>query len=182
MKNLFFVLLTCSALFSSCETDDPVIPNEEEVITTVNFTLTPSGGGTPVVMSFRDLDGDGGNAPTITSGVLAANSTYTGSVQFLNELETPAEDITEEVEEEDDEHQLFYATTGGITVSYLNTDGDGLPLGLMTEVNTSAAGAGTITITLRHEPNKSAMGVSDGNIANAGGETDIEVSFAVNVQ
>lgn len=182
MRKLLFVLLTSTVLFSSCETDDPEIPNEEELITTVNFTLTPSGSGTPVVLSFQDLDGEGGNAPVLTSGTLMANTTYNGSLEFLNELESPAEDITEEIEEEDAEHQLFFETTGGIIVSYADTDGAGLPLGLLTEVTTSSAGAGTIKVTLRHEPNKSAMGVADGNIANAGGETDIEVSFAVDVQ
>ncbi|HBK71516.1 MAG TPA: type 1 periplasmic binding fold superfamily protein, partial [Flavobacteriaceae bacterium] len=35
---------------------------------------------------------------------------------------------------------------------------------------------------LRHEPNKSASGVSDGDITNAGGETDIEVIFNITVQ
>ena len=43
-------------------------------------------------------------------------------------------------------------------------------------------GSGTITVTLRHEPNKDAAGVSSGDIANAGGETDIEVTFNVEIQ
>ena len=35
----------------------------------------------------------------------------------------------------------------------------------------------TMTVILRHEPNKAGAGVSDGDITNAGGETDIEVTF-----
>ena len=35
---------------------------------------------------------------------------------------------------------------------------------------------------LRHEPDKSAAGVSSGDITNAGGETDIEVSFNVIIE
>ena len=103
--NLLLALGVFSMLFiTSCEKDepeDPIIPNEEEVITTLNFTLTPDGGGTPVVLSFQDLDGDGGNAPTISEGTLDNNTIYNGSLELLNELEDPAEDITLEVAEEE---------------------------------------------------------------------------------
>ena len=33
--------------------------------------------------------------------------TYSGTMTLLNESETPAEDITIEIQEEDDEHQFF---------------------------------------------------------------------------
>ena len=106
MKNKFKYLiampLLASLAFTSCNTDDPEIPNEEELITTLVYTLTPQGGGTALEFRFTDLDGDGGNAPTITSDTLAANTVYTGAITLSNESETPAEDITEEVEEEDD--------------------------------------------------------------------------------
>jgi len=102
---LLLALGVFSMLFiTSCEKDepeDPIIPNEEEVITTLNFTLTPDGGGTPVVLSFQDLDGDGGNAPTISEGTLDNNTIYNGSLELLNELEDPAEDITLEGAEEE---------------------------------------------------------------------------------
>ena len=35
----------------------------------------------------------------------------------------------------------------------------------------------SMTVILRHEPDKAGAGVSDGDITNAGGETDIEVTF-----
>ena len=37
-------------------------------------------------------------------------------------------------------------------------------------------------MTLRHEPAKDASGVAAGDITNAGGETDIEVTFDVTVE
>ena len=43
---------------------------------------------------------------------------------------------------------------------------------------TSVIGSDTLTITLKHEPTKP----NDGTLASAGGETDIEVSFPINVQ
>lgn len=182
-KHTLTLLFVLGLLFASCGKDDPEIPNEEEVITTLRYTLSPSGGGADVVLSFVDLDGDGGDDPVITGGTLSANTTYSGSLTLLNETESPAGDITEEIEEEDAEHQFFFDTNiAGLTVSYSDTDGDGNPVGLSSSLMTGASGSGTITVTLRHEPDKSASGVSGGDISNAGGETDIEVSFPVTVQ
>jgi len=180
---LFALMLTTALFFTSCGDDDPEIENEEEVITTLNYTLTPTAGGTAVVLSFVDLDGDGGDAPTITGGTLAANASYTGSMELLNEAESPAENITEEIEEEDEDHQFFFQTDiAGLSVAYTDQDSLMNPIGLSTTVTTGAAGSGELTVTLRHEPDKSASGVSGGDISNAGGETDIEIAFPIDVQ
>ena len=183
---LFIIALIGLTTFNSCSDDDaPVIVNEEEVITTLRLTLTPQGGGTPVVFLSQDLDGDGPNTPIVTSGNLMTSTTYNGVVQVLNELESPAENITLEVAEEDDEHQFFYNITGGAgnSISYADMDGNGNPIGILTTLTTGAnATTNTMVVTLRHEPIKDAVGVSSGDITNAGGETDIEVSlqFSVN--
>lgn len=182
-KYLFAAPLIAAVSLTSCNTDDPDIPNEEELITTLIYTLTPQAGGNVVEFRFTDLDGDGGDAPVITNGTLVANTTYDGAVMLLNESETPSEDITEEVEEEDEEHQLFYTvTTANATVAYADADSDGNPIGLATTLTTTGASTGTMMITLRHEPDKGATGVSGGDITNAGGETDIEVIFDVTIQ
>ena len=184
MKNMFLpLLLVLTITFSACDKDDPVIVDEEELITTLQYTLTPANGGTAIVLRFQDLDGDGGNAPTITGGTLAANQTYTGAMELLNESESPAESITEEIQEEQEEHQFFFQSTiAGLTVAYNDQDANGNPLGLSSTLTTGAAASGALTIVLRHEPNKSASGVADGNIENAGGESDIEVTFPIDVQ
>jgi hypothetical protein len=180
----YFLLLSLFAgviMFSSCD-DDPVIPNEEELITTVNYTLTSTAGDV-VTLQFLDLDGDGGNAPVITGGTLTANTSYSGSMELLNESEDPSEDVTEEIMEEDDEHQFFFATTvAGLTVDYADTDGNSDPVGLASTVTTGDAGSGTLTVILRHEPDKGASGVSDGDITNAGGSTELEATFPIDVQ
>ena len=61
-------------------------------------------------------------------------------------------------------------------------DGNGDPVGLMTQLMTGSAGTGQLTILLRHEPDKSAMGVAQGDPTNAGGETDINVVFDIVVE
>lgn len=180
------LLLTTMAVVTSCSNDDDPEPvNEEEVITTITASLTPVGGGTTIILQSQDLDGDGPNAPTISvSGKFAANTTYNGSLDLLNETESPAESITSEILEEDEEHQFFFNATNSIaTFDYADSDSDGNPIGLEFTLTTSVnSGTGTISITLRHEPNKSAAGVINGDITNAGGETDISVSFAVEVE
>ena len=175
-------VLTLLLLFTACE-KDPVIPHEEELITTITYTLTPADGGTAISLSFKDLDGDGGNDPTITGGILAANQTYTGVLELWNEAETPAENITLEIETEDAEHQFFFQpTVSQLVITYNDQDIEGNPVGLQTTLATGDAASGSLKIILRHEPNKSASGVAGGDISNAGGETDIEVTFPVDVQ
>ena len=192
MKNIFQTksLILTSVFISlisimSCSDDpeDPIIENEEEVITTLTYTLTPSEGGSAVVLSYQDLDGDGANEPTITNGTLSAETTYSGALTLLNETESPAESITEEIEEEDADHQFFFETTvSGLSVAYADTDDDGNPVGLASTLTTGSAGSGNLTVTLKHEPDKSASGVSDGVITNAGGETDISVTWTITVE
>ncbi|MDP5027900.1 MAG: type 1 periplasmic binding fold superfamily protein [Flavobacterium sp.] len=185
MKNLKLIaLLVIPVIFStSCSNDDAPV-NEEEVITTVRVTLV--GGGQTIVLESRDLDGDGPNAPVLTpvgGGILVAGTTYTGSTEFLNELEDPAEDITVEVEEEGADHQVFYQLPSSIgTVTYTDTDANGRPIGLnFTLVAGTSGSTGTLMVTLKHLPNKTASGVADGDITNAGGNTDAAVTFSVAV-
>ncbi len=181
LKLIFISLL--AVMSCSDDPDDPVIENEEEVITTLTYTLTPFKGGSAVVLSYQDLDGDGAGEPTITNGTLSAETTYTGALTILNETESPAESITEEIEEEDADHQFFFSTTiSDLVVTYDDADDDGNPVGLATSLTTGAAGSGTLTVTLKHEPDKSASGVSEGDMTNAGGETDISVTWTITVE
>jgi hypothetical protein len=186
LNRKLFWILALGMLITSCGDDDPVIPNEEELITTVSLSFFD-----PVTMdpinnisaTFRDLDGDGGDAPVIDDLTLDANTRYLMALEFTNELEEPAEDITEEVIEEGDEHQVFFSVSGAdLDVDYADADVLGQPLGVQSFFNSGQASSGQLTIVLRHMPDKTAAGVADGDIANAGGETDIEVTFNVAIQ
>lgn len=172
-----------SLIVASCEKEDPVIPNEEELITTMIYTLLPPDGGPARVLKFEDPDGDGGEDPVFTVDDLDAGFTYTGSIVLLNEIDTPADTVSNEVWDEATQHQFFFTAAGGLdlSVAYSDADADGLPVGLSNILTTGDASSGTLKITLRHQPDKSGEGVSDGDVTNAGGETDIEVTFDVDI-
>ena len=180
MKIFKYALLAIPFLYFSCSDDDDNTPdpiNEEEVITTMTVTLTDAMSNV-VTMQTQDLDGDGPNEPVVSGGTLSAGTTYTGSIVWLNEMEDPAEDITEEILEEDDEHQVFFSATGVVMdFTYSDFDSNNNPLGTQFELTTTDAGSGTVTITLIHEPTKPNDGLDS-----AGGEIDIQTAFPVTVE
>jgi pyruvate/2-oxoglutarate/acetoin dehydrogenase E1 component len=176
MKKLNIYALVMTFLFVSCsKDDDPVAVNEEEVITTLTVTLIPSDASANIILKTQDLDGDGPNAPVVTvSGDLKASLTYAGSMKFENETETPPDNITLEIIEEADEHQVFYTVASGLSMIVTSTKDDsaGNPLGTEFNLSTNVASTGKLTFTLRHEPKKPNTGLAD-----AGGSTDIEATF-----
>ena len=183
-KHLFGPLALFIAIVS-CSSEDPEPVDEPELITTLNVTFRNTANASDVVTAtFRDLDGAGGNDGTKQNPTLSANATYTVAVEFLNESVTPTDDVTAEVREEDDEHQVFFLSSTGLTMTYAytDTDGDGNPLGLAGTATTGAASTGTLNVVLVHEPTKTAQGVNTGDITNAGGEEDIRVAFDVTIQ
>jgi hypothetical protein len=186
MKNSKILALALVSIFtfSSCNEDDPIAVNEEELITTVTTILTATGKPT-VTMTSKDLDGDGPLAPAVTvSSNLSINTTYIGAVTFLNESVTPVDNITLEVKEEGYEHQLFFQAPPAIGVfAYTDLDKNGKPIGLEFTLRTgSAAATGDIVVVLRHKPLKDAAGVVAGSITNAAGSTDASVTYRVELR
>ena len=183
-KNFFLVTaLTVMVLMNACK-KDPEPVNEEEVITTVILSLQKSGSSTVQNFVFNDPDGDGGLSATTDSIIIEKAAIYNATITLLNNLVSPADTISKEVLEEGLEHQFFYQSTPTDVITNFNYEGendtDGNPIGLDFSFATrTAGGAGTLRITLRHLPNKSATGVASGDITNADGETDIEVDFPV---
>ena len=113
---LLAILFISALTFTACSEDDhDDHDHEEEVITTVNYTLTS--GSDVVTLTYRDLDGEGGNeGVTTVSGSLSANTTYAGAIELLNETESPAENMTEEIEEEDEDIILFEKVTDKFSI------------------------------------------------------------------
>ena len=142
--------------FSCSDDDDNTIPepvNEEEVITTMTITLVASDQSGVVVLQTQDLDGDGGEQPVVTvSGSISNMTSYIGSIQWLNEMEDEPEDITEEVLEEADEHQVFFGIGEGlpIQVVYADEDSNGYPVGvnfILAPTEAGVTGSGPVSYT-----------------------------------
>lgn len=186
---LYFLILAMFAAvaIAGCkkDEDEPPAPpaNEEELITTLRLHFTSANDVEHLLFEFMDLDGDGGNAPMIVADTLSADSVYTLAIEVLDESGTPTDTITAEILAEDEAHQFFFQVSGAnATVTYTDADADGNPVGLSTTWTVGAVSNGSVIVTLRHEPDKGAAGVSSGNITNAGGETDIEVTFPMVIE
>lgn len=189
MKNIL-KLLSVAVIFTivalSCKKKDDPKPsnphntNEEELITTLKLILTEDGTSNVSTFQFVDLDGAGGNAPTVDQIVLEAGKTYHGRIILLDQTKSPEDSISNEVGEEADAHQFFYTvSSANLTVSYTDFDTHGVPLGLYPDLVTGTAGTGTLKITLKHQPDqKPTSGTGDSSI----GETDVEVTFDVTIQ
>lgn len=181
-----------AALLVACGDPGTGGGDDQELITTVTLTFTPMGGGTDRVGTWEDLDGDGGAPPTITSPSLVAGTTYVLAARFQNALETPPEEITDEVRDEGDQHQVFFTGTaigGPLAHSYADTDAGGLPLGLANTVMVTA-GAGDLVVTLKHLPPindapQKVAGLAEQaktqGIAAVPGDTDVSVTFPIAV-
>lgn len=176
VKAFLLLALSATIFLGSCKKDKET-PNEEELITTLKLTFTD--GVTTRTATFKDPDGDGGAAPTLFEEiVLAPSKTYTCTLSLLNESKSPADDITTEIQDEAKDHQFYFAPVGAnITVSNLNNDGNGLPLGLTSTWTTGAVSSGTIKVTLKHKP-----GIKASGDPVTKGDTDIEVNFVAKVQ
>lgn len=177
-KFMYFLLSAVSLLAVSCGKDDKEDPNEEELITTVRVTLVEQGTTNAQTFTFRDVDGPGAAVPTIDSIIINANRSYAATMVLLNESVSPADDITKEVAAEASDHQIYFEPTGvSLVASNLNTDLQGLLLGITSTWTAGAVGRGSMKITLKHKP-----GAKAANDPVTKGETDIEVSFGVRLR
>ena len=164
--------------------------HDHELISTVALLFTHSEDGSTQAVNWSEADGQSDDI------LLTPDASYRLSVSFLNEHEDPAEDITEEIRDEAEDHQVFYTgtavTEGFVEVSYDDADTNGLPLGLETTVATTARGSSVLTVTLRHMPPEDgapvkrddmAEDVAEGGLQALAGEgaNDVSVDFSLAV-
>ncbi|MCY4561225.1 MAG: hypothetical protein OXC03_02705 [Flavobacteriaceae bacterium] len=185
MNTLFlyrhYILIFTSTLallfLISCSTDDPEPINEEEEITHIVLNVTTAGSASQDLTWTED---------GITPDQPIRLSTTTPSdvkLSFRN-LSDPSdpEEVNPEIIEEIDEHQVFIEFAGvNVQTSSDSSDpkdSNGKGVNLNTKWTSSGAGSGTVKIYLVHEPtNKNASSRSG-----AGGSTDVEVEFRVEIQ
>lgn len=182
-KKLFALILMVFA-FYSCKKEATPETNDEEIITTMKLTFTPIGGGSSFSYQYDDADGPGGNAPIQDEIVLLSSTSYTVSLQLLNKTTNPATDITTEIQAESDAHRFYYEPSAGsnITVSQLDNDTNGVPLGVNGTWAAGSASNGTLKITLRHYPGTPPGKETADPVNSAKSATDVEVVFNTRVQ
>lgn len=198
-RNLRLIaFLFTTIIVTSCSNDDDV-PEEEdelEVITDVTLVFTNTADANDVVeATAQDPDGLGIQELVILDEIdLDADKTYTLTFEIFNNLETPGEDIGDEILEEDNEHQFFFSfsddaftnpsgngniDTASDAISYNDQDENGNPVGLSTTWTTATTGlsGGAFTVRLKHQPDvkTSTSGANDG-------ETDFNLPFVLNIQ
>ena len=185
-KNTFITLLSLlslSLIILSCkknkdEAPTPQNPNEQEQITTLHLIVKE---GTTVIdtFTFRDVDGPGGNAPSIETINLLANKNYNARLLLLDESKMPIDTISKAIKEERNAHQFFfYPSAAGVNIAYNDADDHGVPVGLEILLNTGAASSGNLHIVLKHQPNvKPTTGQGDASL----GATDIDVTMPVGI-
>jgi len=170
IKYLLFALIMFTYACDSTEPDEG--PGEEELITLVTVSLVSDAGTLNFAAS--DPDGDGAGF-TIDDMNLASNTTYQGSITFEDTVN--GEDITEEVEEEADEHQVHYLPSSGLnlTAAINDTDSNELPLGLDFTLTTGDASTGTLRVVLGHydDDPKDGTSLSD--------ESDVDINYSVTI-
>ncbi|PKQ67070.1 hypothetical protein [Raineya orbicola] len=186
MKNLHkfsAFLLVGAVFFGSCKKDDHDHnhAHEQELITKVVVRF--SSGAETVTMTWEDTDGLGSNPPVIQNGKLKPNTTYDIDISIAGE---GGKDITAEITNEADEHQVYYGFPSTLFNSFQYTDQDskGKPLGLRAKVTTIPnTGGGNLQILLVHEPIKSQNLASTPWVynPNIGGEQDFNITFNVTV-
>lgn len=187
---LFLFAALFTLVFAACKKEKNETPTENanEEITTLKLTFTNAANAADVVTAtWKDLDGIAGNAPVIDKINLKANTTYTVATELLDERKNPADNVTNEIEEEGDEHRvfhLFYATgtaavkdsiTTVATVTALDKDSKNLPIGLDITMATKAAFTGFLNVVVRHQP-----GVKDGTYGP--GSTDVLTIFPIEIK
>ena len=187
-KILTFSLLSLAA----CGSPGGGAVNDPEEITSIMLAFAPSGGGAAINAEFDDPDGTGG-APGTTQPVNLTAGAYTLTLRFQNRLETPPEEITDEVRDEGELHLVLFTGTavasgGPLTQTYGDMDANGLPIGLTSTVM-ARTGTGQLTVTLRHMPPEeppvkaadTVMLAKQNGIETLGGSTDATATFMVTV-
>ena len=151
-RKSILMALIAMAMMAGCKKDEPAPVEDNENLTTVKLKFTES--GTTSTFTFKDLDGAGGNAPTIDKISLQPNKTYTLTVEILDETKKPVETISNAIYEERDQHLFEYVPTPATILAITTTDKDtrGLPVGLTASVKTLAAGTGKLQVVLHHQP------------------------------
>ena len=131
-----------------------------------------------------DDHGDDDHGDEHTEVELDTNSTYHVSIFFYNDSDPDnIEDVTLEIIEEADVHQVFYEMTEipGFSIAAASDDtkdSNGNPLFLKTNWTTTSETSGDVMAYLIHEPTSK----TGSTRADFGGAIDVQIEFEVHVE
>ena len=155
MKKIFAVCLPVILIVISCKKENqPAEENDNELITTVELHFTNKYDGLSSTFMWEDADGPGGEVPYADTLMLDANAEYDVRVTVWNKSLTPAENITEEVVAESENHRFYFEPSAGLGISVGDFDNDinGMPLAVNSKWTTGNSAEGTVIVVLRHYP------------------------------
>ena len=196
MKKVFFYAsLALLFVTTSCsDNDEPAVVNEEEVITKVTIQVTNLSDNSTSIYTFGveahdhsddydhadDDDHPDGDHMEIE---LASNSSYLFEFKVLNDTDpNNVENITLEVIDEADSHQVFYEILdSSITIEAADDDtfdSNSNPVMLKTIWTTTTATVADVEAFLLHEPT-SKIGTTRDDF---GGSADVEIDFEAHVE
>lgn len=173
----FFLLTGCD------RANNPEPADENELITTVSLKFTEQGTTNAQTFTYRDIDGDGGQAPTKFDAItLTAGKTYDLAISFQDESKSPADDITAEINQKKDEHLVVYTPSPAslLTVTITDKDSRNYPVGLTSTAKAGAAGTGILNVQLRHQPPVNGQPVKNGTATP--GSDDVNLKFTLTVK
>ena len=169
---LYLPLLTI--LIYSCSKDDPDGINEQEFISNVVISVTSPDGSLQTI----DWDLSETNMETIN---LKANSNYSVGLSFENRSDpTDIEDVTLEIIDEADEHQVFFEFADiSVDVTSANNDTKVGSRGVLLKSvwNASSTGSGIVRVYLIRQPTT----FNATNREGFGGFNDVSIDIPVTI-
>jgi hypothetical protein len=201
LKNIYtntLLIISAFLLVISCDKGEPVVVHEHEVFTRVVLEVKKDGETNFKKYTFEaeghddhghddhgdDDHGDDDHGDEHTEVELDTNSTYHVGIFFYNDSDPDnIEDVTLEVIEEADVHQVFYEMTeiSGFSIAAASDDtkdSNGNPLFLKTSWTTASETSGDVMAYLIHEPTSKTGSAR----ADFGGATDVEIEFEVHIE
>lgn len=201
LKNIYtnsLLIISAFLLVISCDKGEPVVVHEHEVFTRVVLEVKKDGETNFKKYTFEveghddhgdddhgdDDHGDDDHGDEHTEVELDTNSTYHVGIFFYNDSDPDnIEDVTLEVIEEADAHQVFYEMTEipGFSIAAASDDtkdSNGNPLFLKTSWTTASETSGDVMAYLIHEPTSK----TGSTRADFGGATDLQIEFEVHIE
>ena len=174
IKKTIPILYCLTLLISSCSKDDPDAINEQEYISNVVITLDSSDSESQIV----DWDLSEMNTQNIN---LKLNTNYNVNVSFLNNSDpSDVENITLEIIEEADEHQVFFEFADvNVNVTSASNDTKVGTRGVLINSiwNATSVGTGLVRLYLVHQPTNFNASTREA----MGGFNDVSIDIPVTI-